>query len=119
MKRQRGMTLIGLLLTGVGLAGVFLLGMKTVPAVTEYTAVKRVIAAVASNADPKEATVQALRRDFDTRASIDDIKSVRGSDLTITKRAGKVEVSVAYARKIPVVANVSLLIDFEATSTGD
>ncbi len=119
MKRQKGMTLIGLLLTGVGLALVFLLGMQTVPAVTEFTAIKRVINAVASAADPGSSTVPSLRRDFDTRAVIDDIKSVTGKDLNITKRGGHVEISVAYARKIPLVANVSLLIEFEARSTGN
>ena len=119
MKRQKGMSLIGLLLTGVGLALVFLLGMKTVPAVTEYTAIKRVIQAVAEGADSSSASVPALRKDFDLRSSIDDITSVRGKDLNITERGGHVEISVAYARKIPVVANVSLLIEFEASSTGN
>ncbi|MCB1907913.1 MAG: DUF4845 domain-containing protein [Rhodocyclaceae bacterium] len=119
MQAQKGMSLIGLLLTGVLLGAVFLLGMKTVPALNEYAAIKRVINTVADNADPSNATVPGLRRDFDTRASIDDITSVKGADLIITKRGGSVTISVAYARRIPVVANVSLLIDFEASSTGN
>ena len=57
MQAQKGMSLIGLLLTGVLLGAVFLLGMKTVPAVNEYTAIKRVIQAVADNADPSSSTV--------------------------------------------------------------
>ncbi|MCB1955906.1 MAG: DUF4845 domain-containing protein [Rhodocyclaceae bacterium] len=118
MKRQKGMTLIGLLLTGIGLALVFLLGMKTVPAVTEFAAVKRVINAVAESADPGTSTVPGIRKDFDLRATVDDIKSVRGADLDITKRSGRVEISVAYSRKVPLVANVSLLLEFEARSTG-
>lgn len=118
MKRQKGMSLIGLLLTGVGLAAVFLLGMQTVPAVTEFAAVKKIINAIASSVDPGTVTVSEIRRDFDNRAIIDDIKTVRGTDLDITKRSGKVEISVAYARKIPVIANVSLVIDFQA-STAD
>ena len=119
MQAQKGMSLIGLLLTGVILGAVFLLGMKTVPAINEFAAIKRVIQAVADNADPSKSTVPGLRRDFDTRASIDDITSVRGADLNITKRGGSVEIPVAYARRIPVVANVSLLIDFEASSAGN
>lgn len=119
MKRQGGMSLIGLLLTGVAFAAVFLLGMKVVPAVAEYMAIQKVIRAIASTVDPNSVTVSEIRRDFDLRSTIDDIKTVSGADLEITKRAGKVDISVAYARRIPVVANVSLLIDFEARSAGN
>lgn len=118
MKRQRGMSLIGLLLTGVAFAAVFLLGMKVVPAVTEYTAIKKVINAIASSVDPSSVTVSEIRKDFDLRSAVDDIHTITGADLDITKRAGQVEISVAYARRVPVIANVSLVIDFEARSTG-
>ncbi len=117
MKRQTGMSLIGLLLTGVLLGGVFLLGMKTVPAFTEYTAIKRAINSIASNGGGN-ASISELRKDFDRHAAVDDITSVRGADLGIAKRAGAVQISIAYERKVPVVANVSLVFDFEASSTG-
>ena len=119
MKRQKGMSLIGLLLTGVGFAAVFLLGMKVVPAVSEYYAIKKVINAIADSVDGSTVTAAEIRKDFNLRSSIDDIKSVNGADLDITKRGGRVEIGIDYARRIPVIANVSLVIDFKASSSGN
>ena len=115
MYKQRGLSLIGVLLIGAILGFLFLVGLRVVPAVTEYMAVQRAIAAVATEAGG-EATVSELRRNFDKRAYIDDIKSIQGADLDITKVGGKVEITAEYARKIPLVANVSLLIDFNAST---
>lgn len=117
MRNQRGMSLIGLLLSGVALAAAFLLGMKTVPAFSEYAAVKKAITAIATSVDPGNVTVTEIRRDFDRRAAVDDISSIRGSDLDVTKRGGQVEISVAYQRTVPVIANVSLLFDFRASTS--
>lgn len=115
MNKQRGLSLIGVLLIGAILGFLFLVGLRTVPAVTEYLAIKRAITAVATEAGG-ESSVTELRRGFDKRANVEDIRTVQGADLDITKVGGKVEIAVQYTRKIPLVANVSLLIDFDAAS---
>ena len=104
MYRQRGLSLIGVLFIGAILGFLFLVGLRVVPAVTEYLAIKRAISSVASEASG-EATVSELRRSFD-----------KGADLDITKVGGKVAITADYSRKIPLVANVSLLIDFNAAT---
>lgn len=115
MYKQRGLSLIGVLFVGAILGFLFLVGLRVVPAVTEYLAIKRAISVVAEGAN-SESSVSELRRDFDKRAYIEDVTSVKGVDLDITKVGGEIEISAAYSRKIPLVANVSLLIDFEAVS---
>ena len=45
-KRQTGLSLISMLIVAVILAFLFMLGMRTVPVVTEYMAVKRIIQAI-------------------------------------------------------------------------
>ena len=59
-------------------------GLRTVPAVTEYLAIKRAITAVATEAGG-ESSVTELRRGFDKRANVEDIRTVQGADLDITK----------------------------------
>ena len=115
MYRQRGLSLIGVLFIGAILGFLFLVGLRVVPAVTEYLAIKRAISSVASEASG-EATVSELRRSFDKRADVEDIRSVQGADLDITKVGGKVAITADYSLKIPLVANVSLLIDFNAAT---
>ncbi|HRP94932.1 MAG TPA: DUF4845 domain-containing protein [Rhodocyclaceae bacterium] len=114
---QRGLSLIGLLIIGALLAFALLVAFRTVPAITEYMAVQRIVRVVAEEGDGG-ATLSELRRSFDRRGQIDDVVSVRGADLDIYKQGGKVFVEVEYERKVPVAGNVSLLFDFRASSAG-
>jgi len=116
-KRQRGLSPVGVLLVGGLLAFALLLGFRTVPALNEFFAIQKIIKSVADEGDQGK-SITELRRSFDRRAQIDDVATVTGTDLNITKDAGKVVIDVEYARKVPVVANVSLLIDFHASTVG-
>ncbi|HRP75403.1 MAG TPA: DUF4845 domain-containing protein [Rhodocyclaceae bacterium] len=112
---QQGLSLIGLLIVGALLAFVLLIGFRSVPAVTEYFAVKRIIIIVANEGDGG-ATMTELRRSFDRRAQIDDIVSITGADLDIYKQGGKVVIDATYERRVPIAGNVSLLFDFHTTA---
>lgn len=115
---QQGLSLIGLMIVAGLLAFVLLIGFRSVPAVNEYLAVKRIIKIVAEEGDGG-ATLTEIRRSFDRRAHIDDVSSISGSDLDIYKQGGKVMIDVNYERKVPVAGNVSLLFDFStSTSAG-
>jgi hypothetical protein len=54
---------------------------------------------------------------FDKRSQIDDITAIRGKDLDIAKNGGSVTISAAYEKKVPLFANISVVIDFEAASS--
>jgi hypothetical protein len=112
---QQGLSLIGLLIVGALLAFVLLIGFRSVPAVTEYFAVKRIVIIVANEGDGG-ATMTELRRSFDRRAQIDDIVSITGADLDIYKQGGKVVIDAKYERRVPIAGNVSLLFDFYTTA---
>jgi hypothetical protein len=111
--KQTGISLIGVLIVGAILGFLFLIGMRTVPVVTEYMAVKRVMNAIIESNPSPETPVSQLRADFDKRAYIGDVRSVTGRDVLIVKRGNKFEMSVSYARKVPIAGNVSLLIEFD------
>ncbi|MBS0347297.1 MAG: DUF4845 domain-containing protein [Proteobacteria bacterium] len=115
-KRQSGLSLIGVLLVGALLGACLLVAFKMVPVVSEYFGIKRAISAVAAGADPMTATVTQLRSDFSRRAIVDEISSISAADLDITKENGHIVISVEYSRKVPLVSNVSLLVDFSARS---
>jgi len=113
--KQRGVSFLVVFLIGVILALAALGGMKVAPAYMEYATVKKDINAVAAK-EGRSGSVRDIRNAFDRFADIDDIKSVAGADLDITKDGGDVVISFAYTKKIPLFANVSLLIDFAASS---
>jgi len=115
--KQGGMSLIGVLIVGMLLAFVLLIAFRTVPAVNEYMAIQRIIKLIAEEGEGG-VPISELRRSFDRRGQIDDVVTIRGADLAIRKQGGKVIIEADYARKVPVVANVSLLIDFRASTAG-
>ena len=40
-----------------------------------------------------------------------------GKDIEVTKTKNEITASVSWTRKLPMVANVSLLLDFDASAT--
>ena len=117
MHKQRGITFLGLLFVVVVVVFVIVVGMKLIPAYTEYFSVKKAIVKIAN--EPTFATMSKkdIVDEFDRSATIDDIRVVAGKDLEVGKDDdGKPVVSIEYQATVPLIANVSALIDF-STST--
>ena len=107
--RQRGLSLVGLIMASALIVGLVLLGMKTLPALLEYAAVKRAVAQAAQRSTaPTE-----IRAAFEKAAAIEDITSIRGKDLEIVRQGDRTVVAFRYERRIPLVGNVTLLLDFD------
>lgn len=115
LKHQRGVSLIGVLLLGA--VGVFVLLMvfRTIPAITEYMALQRIVGVLATEGD-NGASPAELRQSFSRRAQVDDVSSVVATDLDIVKEGNQTVIEVDYERVVPMVANVSLLIEFHVSS---
>jgi hypothetical protein len=111
--RQRGLGLLSLLVFGVIAVGLVVLTMRILPSALEFFAAKRAIERIASSGDTSQA---AIRNSFDRMSAVDDIASISGKDLGIVKTGQSVTISFAYEKKIPLVANASLLLDFEASA---
>ena len=106
---QNGLSLVGFIFVIAILALVVILGMRVVPTVVEYSAIKKAImnAKIAGS-------VQEIRSSFDKQASAGYIESVTGKDLEITRTADGFNVGVAYQRKIGLFGPASLVIDYVA-----
>jgi hypothetical protein len=113
--RQGGISLGGLLVWLSLLIVLALLAMRLIPPYMEYLNARNAIQAIARD---RVDSVSGIRKSFDARASIDDISSVTGSDLEITKEGGDVVISFAYRKEVPLFANLGLYIDFAADSRG-
>ena len=107
--RQRGLSFFGLIFIGLFAVAVFAIGGQSLPIFLEYTSAKKAIEKA-----KVETTVPGVRAAFDRAAAIDDIKSIRGSDLEVTKRGDKVIVSFKYSREIPLAGPAFLVYRFEA-----
>lgn len=112
LNKQRGISLSGLIfvIAIIGVVGVF--GMRTVPSYLEYKAVKNSIAVAKATGG----SVQEMRTSFDKNADVAYITSIAGRDLIFTRDSGKVEISFAYEKRLPIAGNVSLVIDYSGTT---
>jgi hypothetical protein len=116
-KNQKGVSLSGLMLWGFVLAMVALVVIKIAPTAIEYYKIQKDIKAVAAAAAPS-ATVPELRAAYSKFAEIDHISDVRPEDLDITKEGNQIVLSFAYDKRIPLFGPVSLLIEYQASTTG-
>jgi len=110
--RQRGLSLVSVIFIGIIVVALLWIGMKSVPAMSEYFAVEKAI----QKAGAEGQTVRDIRNAFDRYATIDDIKSISGKDLDVTKDADRIVVSYAYSYSIPVLDNVRIVIDFSGSN---
>ena len=108
LTKQKGMTFIGLVLVIAAVVCIAIVGMKVAPAYGEFMNVKKAIKKAAGEGDNKK----DIAASFDKTAQIDNIESVKGADLVVNNGVATVE----YQKVIPIVANASILLDFNATS---
>lgn len=109
--KQRGISFIGLLFVAAVLACIGVVGAQAFPTVVEYQSILKAVNRAKDGATPAE-----IRTSFDKAAEIDDIKSIRGKDLDITKDGDKVVVSFAYNREIHLTGPAYLLLKYSGRS---
>ncbi|HZW12754.1 MAG TPA: DUF4845 domain-containing protein [Noviherbaspirillum sp.] len=109
---QRGLSLVGFMFVVVIVALLAVLGMKVVPSVVEYAAIKKAIV----KAKEAGTTPAEIKASFDKQASAGYIDSVTGKDLEIKSSGSGTEVSIAYQKKIELIGPASLVIDYAATT---
>ena len=109
---QRGVSIMGLLLVLVLAIFVALLAMKIIPSFLEFRSIKTAIEAIARQAQ----SPADVRRLFENRAAVDDIQSIKPTDLEITRDGSQVVIAVAYRKEIKLFGPVGLVIDYAVNS---
>jgi hypothetical protein len=118
MTRQRGMTFWGLLFVGLLFVFAALLFFKLLPPYLEFATVKTVLENVAKTPEIGNFEKNQIRAEIDRRFSIEDVKRV---DLTkhlfVEKKPGATTIRIAYEVRVPLVYNVTALLDFDTSKT--
>jgi hypothetical protein len=114
-KLQRGLSILGLIFVLFILIVVALFAMKVVPSFIEYRSAKTAIEAIAAQ---NPGTPAEVRRAFESRATIDNIETVKPTDLEITKDGSAIVIGFSYRKEIPLFKNVGVYIDYVARAGG-
>lgn len=114
--QQRGLSMIGFLFVAFVLVMVAMVGMKLVPAYIEFFSVKKVLASMGQDSDLKSKSNQEIRNDFIKRANVSYVTVVKPEDLSVDRSSGVPVISAEYEFRTKLVGNVSLVVDFSASS---
>ena len=114
--RQQGLTMAGFLFVAIGFVVAAMLAMKLVPAYIEFFSVKKIFNTMAQDPDLRGKSNAEIRNSFSKRASIDYVSVVKPEDLLIERAGGVPVISVEYELRTPMIANISLVVDFSASS---
>lgn len=114
MQRQRGVTLIGFIFMAAIVSALGIVAFRAIPIYNEFFTVKKILKGIDVSAN--EPTPTDIRNQFDRRSAADYQYDIKSRDLEITKENGKIVISIAYSRTLPLFYNVSLLFDFEASN---
>ena len=109
--RQRGLSFLGLLMVGSVLAMAGVIVAQIVPTAIEYQAVLK-----AATKSSQGNSVPEVRSIFDKAAAIDNIKSIAGKDIEVSKEGDKVVVSFAYQLEIHLTGPAYLTLKYSGSS---
>ena len=114
MNKQRGLSLIGLLITSAVVVFFAIVGFKLLPSYIEYWTVQRIISDIGRAPDLRGGTIISVQNAFDRRATIDNVNSIKGRDLEVSKVGEGFEIAANWSTRIPLFGNVNACLDFEA-----
>jgi FlaG/FlaF family flagellin (archaellin) len=106
--RQRGISFVGLIFVGAVLACAGVIAAQVFPTVLEYQAVMKAATKAAKDGN----SVAEVRSVFDKAADIDNIKTITGRDLEVTKEGDKIVVAFAYNREIHLTGPAFLVLKY-------
>ena len=116
MHKQRGVSMFGFMLVAVVVIIFAMLAMKLVPAYIEFFSVKKILNAMGQDSETKSMSNIEIRNSFSKRADVGYVTVVKPADLDIDRSGGKMVISTEYEYRTPLVANISLVVDFKASS---
>ena len=113
---QSGLTFIGFLFVALVLVTVAIVGFRVAPSYIEYFAIEKTLRDTLRDA-PENVTLAQFQKDFDLKSSPQYIESVRASDIDLRREGSALVANVDWTTKLPLISNVSLLIEFHASAS--
>jgi hypothetical protein len=109
------MSFLGLIFVGAAVFSLLVLVIKIAPAYIEYASVKNLMYQIGQAPNFKTMSNADIASAFDKGAKVSYITSVKSSDLLVYETDQRV-VAAEYQVKTPLIANMSLLMNFKAST---
>ena len=116
MRKQKGMTLTGMILVSILLIVLLLLAFKVIPVYLEYFAIEKQLKVMALDPKLRNPSRGAVEGSWAARSAVDNLRSLEGSQIEILREGDGVVFQAAYSVKVPLFKNVAACFDFEPSS---
>lgn len=114
--RQRGMTFLGIIVLVIVVGAWVYSGIRLVPKYLEYMKVAATLEKVRDEYDSNPGTTDfMLRKAVERHFDIEMVDVITSNDIEIRKEGGTFLVRAAYEDTVPLVSNVSFLVQFDKT----
>ena len=114
-RAQRGLSMIGFLFVAAVVLVVAMVAFRIIPAYIEFYTIQRALEGAL--ADSNDLSVATVRRAMDRRLAADYADAVAAKDVEVSKSGNSVTASVSWEKRLHMVGNVSLLLEFDATAS--
>ena len=114
-RNERGLTMIGFLFVAAVIVVIVIIGFRVLPSYIEYYSVEKVLQATLR--DEPSANAADLKKALFRRIQAEYIDSVNTGDLVLTREGNQLVATISWQKILPLVANASILLDFEAKAT--
>ena len=115
--RQRGVSFVGMIMIAAGVIFVAILGMKLVPAYMHSAQIAQIFKTIAHDPAMQGASIKEIKESYSKRANINYITDITAEDIDISKGDGQLNLSASYSVKIPLAGNITLLLEFNPSSS--
>lgn len=114
--RQQGMTFLGILVLVIVMGAWVYAGIRLVPKYLEYVRVASTLEKVRDEFENNPGSTEfMLRKAVERHFDIEMVEVITSNDLEIKREGGTFTMRAAYEDTVPLVANISFLIEFDKT----
>ena len=115
--KQYGVSLSGLLIVAALLIFGVIGGMKLIPAYMQNAEIKNIFDAIVRDPGMQKASTKEIQMSYSKRALVANVTAIKPDDIEVNKDGGSISLSASYSVKAPLAGNVSLLIEFNPSSS--
>ncbi|MFN7751788.1 MAG: DUF4845 domain-containing protein [Pseudomonadota bacterium] len=115
-QRQRGISLVKVLLGGILIGLLAVSAMRLVPPVVESYSISSIFKRIVADPEMANALPPQIRAAFDKQAEIDRITAIRSNQIQIYRGGGVLSLSAQYEVVIPLHSRVRLVLSFSPSS---
>jgi hypothetical protein len=116
MRKQQGITLSGFLMWAVLAIVCALIGFKLLPPYMEFLSIQGQLKAIANDPEGRQGQRRVVEDLFERRSAIENIRSIKASDIQIAKEGDGVVLSAEYSVCVPFVLNIRICMDYTPNS---